>query len=259
MVAAVEPGRDDIVARLRAAGCVFAEDEAALLVEAGHSSRDLDDLITRRVGGEPLEQVLGWVEFAGLRVAVAPGVFVPRRRTELLARLAIEALASGGVLLDLCCGCGAVAAAVRASVPDIEVYAVDVDPAAVACARENLPGADVRRGDLYSPLPQELRGRVDVVVANVPYVPTEAIASMPPEARDHEPVVALDGGRDGLDIARAVATDAPRWLRRGGRLAIETSTVQAERLAAAVAASGLVAAVVQADDLDATAVVGRLP
>jgi release factor glutamine methyltransferase len=191
---------DRLVVRLRAAGCVFAEEEAALL--------------------------LGWVEFCGLRLAVAPGVFVPRQRTALLVDEVVALVRPGSVLVDLGCGVGAIAAAVLARVPGVEVYAVDVDPAAVACARRNLPPERVFEGDLYDGLPPSLRGGVDVVAANAPYVPTNAIALMPREARDHEHRVALDGGPDGLAIQRRVVTGAPAWLRPGGHVLVETGRSQ---------------------------------
>ncbi len=161
-------------------------------------------MTARRVAGEPLEQVVGFAEFCGLRIAVAPGVFVPRLRSTALVRRAAHGLGPGDVVVDLCCGTGAIGAALRAAVPGLEVYAADVDPAAVDCARRNLPPDRVRCGDLYDALPHGLRGRVAAVVANAPYVPTEAIATMPPEARDHERRVALDGGADGLDVQRGV-------------------------------------------------------
>jgi release factor glutamine methyltransferase len=261
----------ELVARLRAAGCVFAEEEAALLVAAAGPG-ELAGLTDRRVAGEPLEQVLGRVEFAGLRIAVAPGVFVPRRRTELLVRLAVEAaggtgagavgagaVGAGAVVVDLCCGSGAVGAAVAAAVPGIVLHAADVDPAAAACARVNLAAVAgaVHLGDLYEPLPAALRGRVDVLVANAPYVPTDEVALMPAEARLHEPRRALDGGADGLDLARRVVAGARDWLAPGGRLVVETSGRQADALRQACAAAGLEAAVVGAPELDATAVVGR--
>jgi release factor glutamine methyltransferase len=246
----------DVVATLRAVGCVFAEDEARLLVEAASCPADLAALVERRVAGEPLEHVLGWAEFCGLRIAVDPGVFVPRRRTELLVRLAAEVLAPGAVLVELCCGAAAVATALAARVPGLAVYAVDVDPAAVRCAGRNLVGGHVYEGDLDLPLPAELRGRVHVVVANAPYVPTAAIALMPPEAREHEPAVALDGGVDGVDVQRRVAAAAPRWLSPGGHLLIETSVRQAPLTVAAVVAAGLVARVERDDERDGTAVVG---
>ncbi len=245
----------DVVARLRAAGCVFADDEARLLTAAA-SGPELDALVARRVAGEPLEPLLGWAEFCGLRVAVDPGVFVPRRRTALLVELGADA-PPGAVVVDLCCGTGAVGTALAARIPGAQVHAADVDPAAVACARRNLPGHAVHLGDLYAALPAGLRGRVDVLAVNAPYVPTAEIATMPPEARDHEPAVALDGGADGLDLHRRVAAGAREWLAPGGRLLIETSTAQAARTAAAVAAGGLVAGVVHRADLDATAVTGR--
>jgi release factor glutamine methyltransferase len=243
-----------LVARLRAAGCVFAEDEAALLLEAGG---DLDALVERRVAGEPLEQVLGWAEFCGLRFAVEPGVFVPRQRSRLLVREAVRRAAARSVVLDLCCGTGAVGAAVADAVPGVELHAADVDPAAVRCARRNVPGT-VYGGDLYAALPGQLRGRVDVLVCNAPYVPTEAIALMPPEARDHELRAALDGGADGVDVQRRVAAGAPEWLAPGGWLLVETSDRQAPVTLAAFAAAGLRAEVVADEELAATIVVGQL-
>ena len=249
----------DVVATLHSAGCVFAEDEARLLVEAARSPAELTALLERRVAGEPLEHLLGWAEFCGLRIAVAPGVFVPRRRTELLVRLAAALLRPGDVVVELCCGAATVATALSAAVPGLVLHAVDVDPAAVACGRRNLVAGHVYEGDLDAPLPAELRGRVAVVVANAPYVPTGEIALMPSEARDHELAVALDGGADGVDVQRRVAAAAPRWLAPGGSLLIETSERQAPSTAAAMAEAGLVARTERSDDLDATAVVGTLP
>jgi release factor glutamine methyltransferase len=249
----------DVVARLRAAGCVFAEDEARLLLATARTPAELADMVGRRVAGLPLEHVLGWAEFAGRRVAVEPGVFVPRRRTELLAREAAERARPGAVVVDLCCGSGAVGVAVAAAVPGVELHAADIDPAAVRCARRNVGavGGQVYEGDLDAPLPPGLAGRVDVLVANAPYVPTDAVGLMPPEARLHEPRVALDGGADGLDIQRRVAAVAPHWLAPGGHLLIETSERQAPHTVAAVTAAGLAARVVHEAELDATVVVGR--
>lgn len=266
------PGLEAAVVRqLRAAGCVFAEDEARLLLGEASTPEELTELVDRRVAGLPLEQVLGWAEFCGRRISVEPGVFVPRRRTELLAeeavRLVREASRTGGsrggrrtVIVDLCCGSGAVGAVVSSAVAAVELHAVDVDPAAVRCARANLGGQGrVHEGDLYVPLPSALRGQVDVVVANAPYVPTGAIGSMPPEARDHEPPVALDGGVDGLDVQRRVIAEAPRWLSRGGHLLVETSRHQLDGTLEAFEAAGLKARVAASAELDATVVVGTLP
>ena len=218
---------DETVAALRAAGCVYAEEEAALLVdEAAESGRDLEALVARRVGGEPLEWIVGWAEFADLRIDVRPGVFVPRRRTELLAAQAIARLRPASVAVELCCGAGAVAAAILEEVPFVEVHAADVDPVAVACARDNLPNGNVHQGDLFDALPVELRGRIDVLVANTPYVPSDEVALMPPEARDHEPRHTLDGGADGLDLLRRISAEARDWLAPGGHLLIEVSERQ---------------------------------
>src|SRR3954471_10190874 len=131
----------DLVGRLRAAGCVFAEDEARLLTTAASGPADLDAMPARRVAGDPLEHVLGWAEFCGRRIAVDPGVFVPRRRTEFLVQYAASLAGPGDVVVDLCCGSGAIGAALAAAVPGIEVHAADVDPAAVRCAWRNLPAA----------------------------------------------------------------------------------------------------------------------
>jgi release factor glutamine methyltransferase len=250
-----------LVDSLRTAGCVFAEEEATLLLAAARSPDELAAMLARRVAGEPLEQVLGWVEFCGLRLVVEPGVFVPRRRTELMVREALALLdgLDAPVAVDLCCGCGAVAAALLDALHGLDVHACDIDPAAVACARRNLPADRVHDDDLLDALPARLRGRVDVLTANTPYVPTEAIATMPPEARHHEPAVALDGGPDGLDVARRVAAHAPAWLRPGGSVLVETSEAQAPILAQVFADQGLFPRVVTSPDLGATVVVGRLP
>jgi len=245
------------VVRLRAAGCVFAEDEARLLAATARTPDELSAMVQRRTAGLPLEQVLGWAEFCGLRIAVAPGVFVPRRRTEFLVEQAIELANPGAVVVDLCCGVGAIAAALAAAVSGADVHAADVDPAAVACARRNVPG-HVYQGDLYQPLPARLRGRVQILTANVPYVPTEDIAFLPPEARTYEPRVALDGGPDGLDVLRRVAAGAPDWLASGGHLLIETSERQAPLARAAFAASGLAPRIATSDEAGATVVIGTL-
>ena len=249
-----------IAARLRAAGSVFAEDEATLIVEAAASTDEVVTMVERRLSGLPLEQVLGWAGFCGLRIVVEPGVFVPRRRTALLVdqTLAILEAAREPVVVDLCCGTGAVAAAVHHVRADVELHASDIEPRAVHCARRNLASiGSVHEGDLTDALPDELAGRVDVIVVNAPYVPSDEIALMPPEARDHEPRVALDGGADGVDVHRRVAEQAPRWLRPGGHLVIETSRRQASLTLDAMTALGFEARVERPDGLDATAVVGR--
>jgi release factor glutamine methyltransferase len=254
-----------VVARLRAAGCVFAEEEAAVLAATAASPAELDAMVARRAAGEPLEQVVGWAEFAGLRVLVDPGVFVPRRRSEFLVDVAV--LLAGRqdgtvprVIVDLCCGTGALGLAVAVELASIgvELHAADLDPAAVACARRNVEpaGGHVYAGDLFAPLPGSLRGRIGVLICNAPYVPTTEIAFMPTEARDHEALMALDGGADGLAILRRAAAGAPAWLAPGGVLLVETSERQAPAMAAAMSAAGLVAQVHEDDESGATVVTG---
>jgi release factor glutamine methyltransferase len=276
-----------IVARLSAAGCVFAEDEARLLAAAGGTSADLDAMVQRRAAGEPLEHVLGWAEFCGLRIAVDAGVFVPRHRTEFLVREAVALVRAAGpadhtlpgkrtVVVDLCCGSGAVGAALVAALQRIaalhrvaalhripalhriELHAADRDAAAVRCALRNVGagGGHVYQGDLYGPLPAMLRGRVDILVANAPYVPTDAIGLLPPEARIHEPRVALDGGADGLEVLRRVIEAASLWLAPGGHLLVETSERQAPETVEAFARNGLIGRVASSAEHDATVVIG---
>ncbi|WP_420124742.1 putative protein N(5)-glutamine methyltransferase [Nakamurella sp.] len=255
-----------LVDRLRAAGCVFAEDEAAVLLEAAGSAGELARLLARRVAGLPLEQVVGWAEFAGRRVAIDPGVFVPRRRSELLVRVAVAHLrAAAGPeradppqVADLCCGCGAIGLAIALAVPGTRLMAGDLDPAAVRCATRNLAavGGTVRRGDLFAALPADRRARLDVLVANAPYVPTAAIALMPPEARDHEPAVALDGGPDGTDVLGRVIAGAPGWLAPGGLLLVEVGTAQVASVTDRMRRLGLTPAVVADDELGGLIVTG---
>jgi release factor glutamine methyltransferase len=255
--------RASIVSTLRAAGCVAAEDEAGLLIESARTPSELGAMVDRRATGVPIEHILGWAEFCGLRISVVPGVFVPRRRTEFLVRQARVVLtrkipeSRRPVVVDLCCGSGAVGAALVASLT-AELHAVDLDPVAVRCARRNVgpAGGLVYRGDLYEPLPADLQGRVDVLVANAPYVPTGEIRLLPPEARLHEPRAALDGGADGLAVLRRIVVAAPQWMAPGGHLLVETSELQAPQIAEAVAGAGLVARIADSDQLNAHIVLG---
>jgi release factor glutamine methyltransferase len=252
-----------ITERLRMAGCVFAEEEAALLTGEASSPGALRTMVEQRVAGLPLEHIVGWAEFCGIRIDLEPGVFVPRRRSELLVRLASARVTPGSVVIDLACGSGAIGAAIAAraasaAVP-VQVHACDIDPAAVRCARRNLSatGGHVYAGDLYDPLPVALRRRVSIIAANVPYVPTEAVVLMPAEARMHEPLRALDGGPDGLDVLRRAAADAGAWLAPAGHLLIESSRGQAQAAAEAFEAAGLAAEIAIDDDLGATVIMGR--
>jgi len=252
----------EVVERLRKAGCVFAEEEAAVLLGAAPDEATLDDLVRRRCAGEPLEQVVGHADFGGVRVRLRPGVFVPRVRSELLVRKAVEQArrtTGPALVVDLCCGSGALGLAVRAQLPEIALYAADVEPAAVACARENFgpEAARVFEGDLFTPLPAQLRGVIDVLLANVPYVASRHIALLPSEARDHEPRTALDGGDDGLDVFRLVIAGAPQWLAPGGAVFSEITEAQEQPATEAVRAAGLEPDVSHDDDLEATVIAGR--
>ena len=186
----------------------------------------------------------------------------PCPRSVIVTMLRAAALARPqAVVVDLCCGSGAVGTALVAALNRVELYAVDIDPAAVRCARHNLAatGGQAYVGDLYEPLPTTLRGRVDVLVANAPYVPTEAIGLLPPEARIHEPRVALDGGADGLDVQRGVTPAAPLWLAPGGYLLVETSQRQAPQTVETFARNGLIPRVASSDERNATVVIGTRP
>jgi release factor glutamine methyltransferase len=333
-----------IIGRLRAAGCVFAEDEAAILVACAQSPGELEGMVAARVSGLPLEQVIGWAEFRGLRILVDPGVFVPRRRSEFLVETALSLCfrpggpgmppiasharspgqpnpaaapsgepdvsgispAAGLVVVDLCCGTGALGLAVLAALNGVggdkagmppergwagvisgvpgsisevsgaeisgaevsvaessgaKLHAADLDPAAVACARRNVEpaGGRVYHGDLFAPLPAAIRGRVSTLICNAPYVPTSEIGFMPPEARDHEARMALDGGADGLAVLRRAATQAPGWLAPGATMLVETSERQAPAMAGVMTAAGLLARVHADDEMGATVVTGTVP
>jgi release factor glutamine methyltransferase len=274
--------RTDLAARLRAAGCVFAEEEAGVLLATSADPDALAAMVARRATGVPLEYVVGWADFCGVRVTVTEGVFVPRPRSALLVREAVKLARHAAarpdkttaqataeptaqtaaeaerpsLVVDLCCGTGAIGAAVAARVPGIDLRAADLEPAAVACARANLAGP-VYQGDLFDALPADLRGRIDVLVANVPYVPTDEVALLPAEARLHEPRSGLDGGPDGLAVLRRVAAGAPHWLAPAGAVLMETSEAQRPAALRALAAAGLRATAARWAELEATVVIGR--
>lgn len=247
-----------IATRLRAAGCVFAEDEARLLIEASGTTVGLERLVERRCAGEPLEVLLGWAAFRGLRVGVEAGVFVPRRRSEAMVDVADALAPEGSVVVDLCTGSGAVALSLSHERPDLELYAADLHPAALRCARANLlDRATVCASDLFDGLPTELRGRIEVATANVPYVPTGELDLLPLEARLHEPLTTHDGGADGLDVVRRVARQAVAWLAPGGFLVVEVNRRQVATARFAVATAGLRPDVATEDDDGTVFLVGR--
>jgi release factor glutamine methyltransferase len=267
-------GERETVARvtreLAAAGCVSAAAEARWLVEEAADPQALRAMVARRVAGEPLQYVIGWAPFGRFRLRVGPGVFVPRPETEGLADRAAARLRAAGrggsatapVAVDLCTGSGAIACFLAAEVPGARVLATELDPAALAWARPNTDryGVELLAGDLDAPLPGELAGRVDVLCANVPYVPSGAIPTLPRDVRDHEPRLALDGGPDGLDVLRRVAAGADRWLAPGGFLLCEIGEDQGEAAAALLAEAGLAEIAVLPDMAGGDRVVeGRRP
>lgn len=263
-----ETAEQRIARHLRAAGCVFAEEEARLLMAEASTPAALEDMVELRMTGQPLEQILGWAAFHGLRLVVEPGVFIPRRRTEFLASRTIalvrdlaraDTQTGAPVVLELCCGVGAVSAAVAAQTGPLELYAADIQPAAVRCARRNLgQRATVFEGDLYEPLPAGLRGRVDIITANAPYVPTGRLATMPSEARLYEPEGTRDGGAEGLDLLTRLAVSAPQWLRPGGSLLLECSEPQAPALSSVLRSCGLVPETVRRESTDSTVIIGTM-
>jgi release factor glutamine methyltransferase len=246
----VERGRDErtsLVDALTRAGSVDPGAEAEALLEAADDGvGSIGELLARRVAGEPLEWITGWVRFCGIRVLVDVGVFVPRPQTEALAKRAVELLPADGVAVDLCTGSGAIASVLGWERPRATMYATDVDPAAIACARRN--GVEALLGDLDEPLPHALRERVDVVTAVVPYVPTEELHLLPRDVLAHEPARALDGGPGGTAVLERAARATARWLRPGGTVLLELGGDQADQLSATMADAGLTAIRVHRDD-----------
>ena len=249
---------EDVVARLAAAGCVAAEAEAAELVAAAPEPAALAPMIDRRARGEPLPWIVGSMSFCGLRLGIRPGVYVPRWHTERLARRAAARLPECGVAVDVCTGSGAVARWLQQSVPSATVLATDIDPRAVACARDN--GVDAFVGHLDDPLPDDLAGSVDVLTAVVPYVPTEALPFLPPDVLAYEPRRALDGGEGGLSVLTELVDRSVRWLCPGGWFLAELGGDQAAPVSAAMEIAGFVdVAVLQDEEGDDRLIEGRLP
>jgi len=208
------------------------------------------ELVRRRGGGEPLQQILGETEFYSRTFKVEPGVFVPRPETERLVEACCGILAPGDrnllapVAVEVGCGTGVIGITLALELPRLTVYATDVNPRAVALARRNahLLGCDVRmefhRGNRFDPLPESLKGTVDLLVSNPPYIPTGEIPDLAGEVRDHDPRDALDGGEDGLNVYRALAGEMREWVRPGGHAAFEIGYDQGRRVAEILGASG---------------------
>ena len=236
-----------LAAVLSRAGFIAAEEEAdELLASAAGDVELLDSLVARRLTGEPLAWITGRISFCGLEIRVDPGVYVPRWQSEPLAHRAAERLPENGTAIDLCAGSGAIARTLMSKRPGARVVASDLDERAVACATAN--GIEVYAGDLFAPLPRALEGRVDVVVAVVPYVPTADLPLLQRDTFAFESTLAYDGGPDGTTILRRVLTDAPRFLRPCGALLLELGGEQAGTLRDDLARLGYVEVSVLVDE-----------
>ncbi|MET1132924.1 MAG: methyltransferase domain-containing protein [Aeromicrobium sp.] len=228
---------DPIVARLRAAGCVFAEREAAFVRRHLIDPSDIERAVAARIAGVPLEQAVGVAEFDGVTVAVAEGVFVPRRRAEAIPEVAAVHRPDARVVVDLGCGSGALAAAMTRHLPAASVHAVDLDPTSVVVARANGRrfGFTTHHGSWWNGLPRSLRGRIDLAVGYLPHVPTARVDGIHPDFRAHEPRSSVDGGADGLDHLRAVVTLLATWLAPGGAFVTLLSNEQAAQVPGRIA------------------------
>ena len=227
-----------VVSALAEGGCVAPPEEAdALFLASSEGVGRIEDLVARRLSGEPLAWIIGSVVFCGVRVHVDPGVFVPRPHSEAMAQRAISLLPAGGIAVDLCTGSGAVAAVLTSAHPQATVVATDIDPVVVAYASRN--GVSALVGDLDEPLPPSLRGLVDVMTAVVPYVPTEELPFLPRDVLANEPHAALDGGPRGTTVLVRAAEAAARWLGPGGSVLLELGGDQAGEVATALEDVGL--------------------
>lgn len=267
--------RRDAAARLRDAGVASPDHDAdALLAHVLGTTRAglvlapdvtadqaaaFEELVVRRAAREPLQHLTGVAHFRHVKLAVGPGVFVPRPETELLAGWAIDAASRfvitpedgrvgawspadstwRPVVVDLCTGSGAIAKAVADEVPAARVHAVELSEDAHAWAQRNLAatGVDLRQGDAFTAF-DDLLGQVDVLVCNPPYVPLEAWESVATEARDHDPAMALFSGADGLDAIRALEARGAALLKEGGVIGVEHADVQGESAPAVFAGTG---------------------
>lgn len=209
------------------------------------------DLLARRAAGEPLQYLTGVAGFRRIELAVGPGVFIPRPETEVVAERAMQRLPRGGTVVDVGTGSGAIALSIAQERPHARVWATELSPDALAWAEKNRDslGLDVRlvHGDLFEGLPSELSGRVDVVVANPPYVPETDRAFLPADVVGHEPPAALFGSADGLSVIRRIVDGARPWLRANGWIVLEVGHRQGDEVARLLTAAGYRDAAVHRD------------
>jgi release factor glutamine methyltransferase len=216
---------------LRAGGIESPEVEARWIEELA-GDRDVDELVRRRLAGEPLQYVLGTAAFRRLELRVGPGVFIPRPETELVAERAMEHLPTAGTLVDVCTGSGAIALSVADERSDALVVATELSAAASRWATANRDAlglsVEILDGDLFGPLPRDLAGRIDVVVGNPPYVDPGERPVLPRDVVDHEPEVALFAPGAGTNVIERILQEAPAWLRGDGWLVLEIGETQGE-------------------------------
>lgn len=231
--------RKALISQLERAGFVAAREEFRELLEAAERDGDvLHCWVARRLAGEPLAWLRGFVMFAGNKVRVDRGVYVPRPQTEPLARRAAELLPERGLAADLGTGSGAIAVALQQARPAARVLATDIDPSACRCAAKN--GVEVYQGHLAEPLPKQLCGRFDLVVAVLPYVPTDELIFLPRDVRQYEPLIALDGKEKGMGVVEPAVLSSAVLLRSGGSLILEVGGDQDEQLLPVLDGAGFV-------------------
>lgn len=215
---------------LREAGIENAAREARWLLEAAPDESSALELARRRADGEPLQYLTGIAGFRRLELKVGPGVLVPRPESEIVTQRAIDRLPRGGILVDIGTGSGAMALAVADERSDATVYATEISQDAMRWARINrdalAPQVELLVGDLFDALPIELKGRIDVLASNPPYIGEREREGLPKDVVDHEPGVAVFGGEDGLDIIRRLLTEASDWIKPGGWIVLEISSWQ---------------------------------
>lgn len=220
---------------------VIENSETSLVLDEEQAGRALA-LAARRCAGEPLQYVLGSATFRYLELAVGPGTLIPRPETEVVVERALLRAPGGGTLVDVGTGSGAIALAAKQERADLSVFATELDPDALVWARANRDAlaleVELLQGDLLSVLPPYLRRRVDVVVANLPYVATSDASSLPRDVVEHEPHLALFAGERGLDVIARLVAAAPEWLARDGWLIVEIGFDQAAAARDLMAAAG---------------------
>jgi len=213
---------------------------SAATVQAGFGVTEQDcesvlELARRRAAGEPLQYLTGISGFRALELRVGPGTFIPRPETELLVELALARLPPSGVIVDVGTGSGAIALAAAQERPDASVYATEASPGALRWARLNRKrlglAVELVSGDLLDGLSNDLKGGIDVVVSNPPYVSVGDTSCLPSDVREHEPYEALFAGPDGLEVIVRLAAEAGKWLTPGGWLVLEIGATQGQATA----------------------------